>query len=165
MSRVADATNNSFLFPPFAYHQNTNGLRDGWKKTREMPGGFLLPYEPQKSSVFLVKMLIVHSYVTVYQKVNLHFPMVFPMICPFSHGCSYSIFSQRWPIAAQVGFGRRLTCPHIWTTPPAAEPAAKKIARFSFDAAWKQGGNHQGGNSGEKSRGNHLRKLCVRVNI
>lgn len=33
-----------------------------------------------------------------------------------------------------VGFGRRLTCPHIWTTPSAANPAtAKKIARFSFD--------------------------------
>ena len=79
MSRVADATNNSFLFPPFAYHQNTSGLRDGWQKTRKMPGGFLLPYEPQKSSVFPVKMLIVHSYVAVYQKVNLHFP-VFPQV-------------------------------------------------------------------------------------
>ena len=43
------------------------------------------------------------------------------------------------PARAQVGFGRRLTCPHIWTTPSAANPAtAKKIARFSFDAAWNK---------------------------
>eukprot|EP00435_Cladocopium_sp_Y103_P030867 s3170_g7.t1 len=33
-----------------------------------------------------------------------------------------------------VGFGRRLTCPDIWTTPSAdSATAGKKIARFSFD--------------------------------
>ena len=77
-------------------------------------------------------MVIFHSYGTVCQRVNIHFPLGFPIVFPFSHG---------FPMVFQVEHihdfpTRRRTGLHHVSPNPAA-PKAGRSARSTLGATWR----------------------------